>query len=210
LLLVSCLGLSSFAGFAAEKIGLINMQRIFEGYQRAKEGQEKLRKEFGPEETALEKTEIELRKYKDKLEVDPRPKTDLAFYQDFQRLQYLTLEHENRKRDVQRRAMEKQREEMKLLLVEVRNAVRAIAAAEGMTYVFRAPEWEDTMSGNVNPQFAAAAGEDKDAAGKASEPRSAQALVGLFRENPIIHFPPSADISAKVVKLLNDQYAAKK
>jgi hypothetical protein len=67
------------------------------------------------------------------------------------------------------------------------------------------------MSGNLNSQFAAPAAGEKDAdGGKPGEPRSAQALVGLFRENPIIHFPPSADISAKVVKLLNDQYAAKK
>lgn len=193
------------------KMGVVNIPRVFEGYARVKDGQEKLRKEFGPEETVLEKTEIELRKLKDKLEVDPRPKTDLNFYTEFQKLQFMTLEHENRKRQVMSRAAEKQREEMKQILTEMRNAVRVVSASEGMHFVMRAPEWEDSMGAGsaLGAATAPAAGDEKDAK-DSKEPKSAQMLVGLFRENPLIHYTPSMDISEKVIKLLNDEYHARR
>lgn len=189
------------------KMGVVNVPRVFEGYARVKDGQEKLRKEFGPEESVLEKTEVELRKLKDKLEVDPRPKTDLNFYMEFQKLQFMTLEHENRKRDVMKRAAEKQREEMKQILTEMRNAIRVVSASEGMHFIMRAPEWEDSMGAGT--AMTPAAGADKDEK-DSKEPKTAQMLVGLFRENPLIHYTPSMDISDRVIKLLNDEYHARK
>jgi len=191
------------------KMGVVNIPRVFEGYVRVKDGAEKLRKEFGPEETVLEKTEIELRKLKDKLEVDPRPKTDINFYTEFQKLQFMTLEHDNRKRAIMQRAAEKQREEMKQILTEMRNAIRVVSASEGMHFIMRAPEWEDSMGAGTS--LAPAAGTPGAADEKESkEPKSAQMLVGLFRENPLIHYTPSMDISDRVIKLLNDEYHARK
>lgn len=191
------------------RVGVVNIPRVFEGYVRVKDGAEKLRKEFGPEETVLEKTEVELRKLKDRLEVDPRPKTDLNFYQEFQKLQFMTLEHENRKRQIMQRAAEKQREEMKSILTEMRNAVRVVSASEGMHFVFRAPEWEDSM-GTGTALGGATAPVAGEPAVDSKEPKTAQLLVGLFRENPLIHYPASADISEKVIKLLNDEYHVRK
>lgn len=191
------------------KMGVVNIPRVFEGYARVKDGAEKLRKEFGPEETVLEKTEIELRKLKDKLEVDPRPKTDLNFYTEFQKLQFMTLEHENRKRQVMQRAADKQREEMKQILTEMRNAIRVVSASEGMHFVMRAPEWEDSMGSGTALTPAATPGAAADEK-ESKEPKSAQMLVGLFRENPLIHYTPSMDISERVIKLLNDEYHVRK
>jgi Skp family chaperone for outer membrane proteins len=193
---------------AEQHIGVVNIPRIFEGYQRAKDIQEKLKKEFGPEESALEKTNIELRKMKDRLEVDPRSKTDLGYYSDFQKLQYATLELENRRRDVVKRAQDRQRDEMKVLLVEIRNAVRVVSTAEGLSFILRAPEWEDRMGGaGAGPQFnapvAGAEGESEDI----KEPKTAQQLIGLFRESPLVHFDPSTDITEKVIARLNADYA---
>jgi Skp family chaperone for outer membrane proteins len=198
-LVVSCLALS-FGSVAraedAKRIAVVNVSRVFSAYQKVKDVQDKMEKLFSTERNAIEKDGVELKKYEDKLRLDPRdPKTSVDFFKEVQRFELAKLELDMRFRKLAEDVEKKRKDEMKDVLNKIKMTIRNVGTAENYDLVLRAPEFDDEFDPNKTK-------EEKEKA----EPQSAAELVRKFRENPVLYFSQGVDVTQKVIDKLNEDY----
>ena len=87
--------------------------------------------------------------------------------------------------------------EMKQVLREIRGSITAVAKQQNYDMVMRAPEYDD--------KGAAIGGVEG-----ADQPKTSAQLVRRFRENPVLFYSPSVDITKAVIQKLNNDYASAK
>lgn len=178
----------------AKRIGVVNVSRVFNAYQKVKDVQDKMEKLFNAERSAIEKDGIQLKTWEDKLKLDPRdPKTNLDFFREIQKFDLAKLELDMRFRKLAEEVEKKRKEEMKSVLKDIKVAIASVGASDKYDLVLRAPEFDD----DFDPTKPA---ENKN------EPQSAAELVRKFRENPVLYFSQGVDVTQKVIDALNSGY----
>jgi Skp family chaperone for outer membrane proteins len=186
---------------ANRRIAVVNVARVFNSYQKVGDIQKRLEKLFDPEYNALKKEAEDLQKRKTQIEMDPRAKNNVEFFQDVQKFEMDKLKHEIRFQNLAKDVEEKRKNDMRAVLNDIKTAIRVVGSAEKYDLVLRAPEFED--------EFDPTRAEVKDKENKdRNEPQSAAELVRKFRENPVLFFSTGVDITQKVVDKLNTDYKA--
>jgi Skp family chaperone for outer membrane proteins len=179
----------------AKRIGVVNVSRVFGQYAKVKDVQEKMEKLFDADRKAIEAQGNDLKKWEDRLKVDPRdPKTNIEFFKEIQKFDLAKLELDMKFRKLAEEVEKRRKDEMKLVLNDIKGAIRAVGTAEKFDLVLRAPEFDDEF----NP-------EKKDAQPQ-NEGQSAAELVRKFRENPVLFFSTGVDVTQKVIDKLNGDY----
>ena len=202
-ILLACLSVFCCAPFqhkalaqdGARRIAVVNVSRVFEAYTKVKDVQEKMKQLFDPEKQAMEKEAHDLKNWNDKLQVDPRnPKTDINFVREVQKFELAKLEFETKGQDLGVKVEERRKDEMKIVLGDIKNAIRYVGTAEKYDLVLRAPEFDEIF----DPKKPENPDERKN--------ESAAELVRKFRENPVLFFSQGVDVTDKVISKLNDDY----
>ncbi len=197
IVLVGCMLLG--AGVRAEdarRIAVVNVSRVFNAYDKVKYVQEKMEKTFDADRKMIEKDGTELKKWEDRIKVDPRdPKSNLEFFKEIQRFELGKMELESRFRKLAEDVEKRRKEEMKLVLNDIRAAIRAIGTSEKYDLVLRAPEFDEDFDPTKNAN-----------ADKSNEPQSAAELVRKFRENPVLYFSTGVDVTQLVIDKLNGDF----
>jgi Skp family chaperone for outer membrane proteins len=179
----------------AKRIGVVNVSRVFNAYQKVKDVQEKMEALFNAERSAIEKDGIQLKSWEDKLKLDPRdPKTNMDFFREIQKFDLAKLELDLRFRKLAEEVEKKRKEEMKGVLKDIKAAIAGVGTGDRYDLVLRAPEFDDDFDPNKSPQDAK------------NEPQSAAELVRKFRENPVLYFSQGVDVTQKVIDTLNTDY----
>jgi len=203
IVVLACAILLAQSGLRAEdvrRIGVVNVSRVFNSYAKVKDVQERMEKLFDADRKGIEKDGTDLKKWEDRLKVDPRdPKTNLEFFQEIQKFDLAKLQLDLRFRKLAEEVEKRRKDEMKAVLNDIKAAIRAVGTAEKFDLVLRAPEFDDEF----DPKRAA--GEENK-----NEPQSAAELVRKFRENPVLYFSQGVDVTQKVVDKLNADFAAVK
>jgi Skp family chaperone for outer membrane proteins len=182
----------------AKRIAVVNVSRVFNAFVRVKDVQEKMEKLFDADRKAIEQQGNDLKKWEDRLRVDPRdPKTNVDFFKEVQKFDLAKLELDMKFRKLAEEVEKKRKDEMKLVLNDIKAAIRSIGTAEHFDLVLRAPEFDDEF----DPAKAAADKKDNP-----NEPQSAAELVRKFRENPVLFFSQGVDVTQKVLDKLNGDY----
>ncbi len=194
--LLLAIGLSAGAGGqeAASKAAIVDVTRVLEAYSKVAVVKENIKKQFEVEQKTLQKEQKNLKLWEDKIRVDERDKYDLERFKEVQQFELAMLQFKNRMQDLAKDFEARQRSEIKVLLADIRNAVRAVATAEKCSIVLRAPEFEDEL---VNRPAGLA---DEQASTTAAE------LVRKFRESPVMYFAPEYDLTDRVISRLNNEY----
>lgn len=185
----------------AKRIGVVNVSRVFGQYAKVKDVQQKMETLFDADRKAIEQQGNELKKWEDRLKVDPRdPKTNIEFFREIQKFDLAKLELDMKFRALAEQVEKRRKDEMKMVLNDIKGAIRAVGTSEKFDLVLRAPEFDDEF----NP-------EKKDSAqANPNEPQSAAELVRKFRENPVLFFSQGVDVTQKVIDKLNTDYRAAK
>ena len=179
----------------AKRIGVVNVSRVFNAYQKVKDVQEKMEALFNAERSAIEKDGIQLKSWEDKLKLDPRdPKTNMDFFREIQKFDLAKLELDLRFRKLAEEVEKKRKEEMKGVLKDIKAAIAGVGTGDRYDLVLRAPEFDDDFDPNKSP------------ADNKNEPQSAAELVRKFRENPVLYFSQGVDVTQKVIDTLNTDY----
>jgi Skp family chaperone for outer membrane proteins len=182
----------------AKRIGVVNVSQVFNAFTKVKDVQEKMERLFDADKKAIEADGKELKKWEDRIRVDPRdPKRDVAFFKEIQAFELKKMELETKFQELAKRVEEKRRDEMKGVLNDIKVAIRTIGTSEKYDLILRAPEFEDEFDPKAGPD-----------AEKKDETRSAAELVRKFRENPVMYFSQGVDVTSKVITKLNDDYKA--
>lgn len=182
----------------AKRIGVVNVSRVFNAYQKVKDVQDKMTRLFDTERKSIEKEGQDLKKRQTEIEVDPgNPKTDLVLFQKIQALELDKMKLEMRFQKLAQQVEDQRKNEMKAVLNEIKNAIRVVGTAEKFDLVLRAPEFEDEF----DPTKATM--KDKE---EKNEPQSAADLVRKFRENPVLFFSTGVDVTQKVIEQLNEDF----
>jgi len=190
---------STFSAGAADdrRIGVVNVSRVFNAYQKVKDVQDKMEKLFESERNNIQKEGLDLKKWQDRLSVETRdPKKDMNLFKELQRFELAKMELDVRFQNLAMDVEKKRKEEMKLVLNEIKAAIRAVGTGEKFDLVLRAPEFEDEFDPN------------KQANEPQNEMQSAAELVRKFRENPVLFFNQGVDVTQKVIDKLNGDYKA--
>jgi Skp family chaperone for outer membrane proteins len=197
IVLVGCMLLG--AGVRAEdarRIAVVNVSRVFNAYEKVKVVQDKMEKLFDADRKAIEASGTELRKWEDRLKLDGRdPKTSVEFFKEIQRFDLSKMELEQRYRKLAEDVEKRRKDEMKLVLNDIKGAIRTVGTNEKFDLVMRAPEFDE----DFDPAKAAAA-DNKN------EPQSAAELVRKFRENPVLFFSTGVDVTQQVIDKLNTDF----
>jgi len=198
---IACLVLLAQSGVRAEdgkRIGVVNVSRVFNSFSKVKDVQEKMEKLFDADRKSIEKDGTDLKKWEDRLKVDPRdPKTNLEFFAEIQKFDLAKLQLDLRFRKLAEDVEKKRKDEMKGVLNDIKAAIRSTGTAEKFDLVLRAPEFDDEFDPNK-----------AGAAAAQNEPQSAAELVRKFRENPVLFFSQGVDVTQKVIDKLNADYTA--
>jgi Skp family chaperone for outer membrane proteins len=180
-----------------KRIGVVNVSRVFNAYQKVKDVQERMEKLFEAERNNIQKDGLDLKKWQDRLSVETRdPKKDINLFKEFQRFELAKMELDLRFQNLATDVEKKRKEEMKLVLNDIKGAIRAVGVQEKFDLVLRAPEFDDEFDPNKPEE------EKKD------EGQSAAELVRKFRENPVMYFSQGVDVTQKVIDRLNGDYKA--
>ncbi|MCY3021880.1 MAG: OmpH family outer membrane protein [Planctomycetota bacterium] len=200
---VLCLGQQAAqAEDGGKRIAVVNVARVFGAYQKVADVQDKMKKLYDKEHEAIQAEGVELKKRQDDIQVDPRnPKTNLEFFQKIQQFELDKMKLELRFQKLAQEVEEKRKNEMRAVLNDIKNAIRAVGTAEKFDLVLRAPEFDDEF----DPSKASA--KDKEEKEK-NEAQSAADLVRKFRENPVLFFSTGVDVTQKVIEKLNADYKA--
>jgi Skp family chaperone for outer membrane proteins len=165
-----------------------------------KDVQEKMEKLFESQRNNIQKDGLDLKKWQDRLSVDPRdPKTNIEMFQEIQRFELTKMQLDIRFQNLAKDVEIKRKEEMKQVLNDIKAAIRNVGTAEKFDLVLRAPEFDDEFDPNK------AADKDKK---EQEEAQSAAELVRKFRENPVMYFSQGVDVTQKVIDRLNIDYKA--
>ena len=182
---------------AGKRIAVVNVSRVFSAYAKVKTIEDTMKKMFEAEKNALAAEEKDLKNRQDLLQLDSGdPNTNLQLFQEIQRLELDKRKFALKVKDLTTRLEARKRDEMKAVLNEIKQAIRAVGVAEGFDLVLRAPEFDDEFDPS------------KPNADKQDEATSAAELVRKFRDNPVLYFASNVDVTEKVIKKLNDDYRA--
>lgn len=197
-------GTAVSAAEGAKRIGVVNVSRVFQASQKVQQIQNRLKEQFEGKRNELEKKQNELkqdmmnvRAIQEKIQEGNTEEERKLFtrVQDIQGREFdLKLQIREVGKDVERVRME----EMKQVLKEIRAAIRDVGAAEKFDLIMRAPEYDDEGL----PAIAAGAEDDAEA----RAPKTAAELVRRFRENPVLYFEKSVDITDIVINKLNAEF----
>lgn len=199
-ILMGTMALSMDARAAEERrIGVVNVSRVFNSFQKVKDVQEKMERLFETQRNNIQKDGLDLKKWQDRLSVDPRdPKTNIEMFQEIQRFELTKMQLDIRFQNLAKDVEKQRKEEMKQVLNDIKAAIRNVGLAEKFDLVLRAPEFDDEF----DPSKAADKKKEED------ELQSAAELVRKFRENPVMYFSQGVDVTQKVVDRLNADYKA--
>lgn len=199
-ILMGTMALSMDVRAAEERrIGVVNVSRVFNSFQKVKDVQEKMEKLFETQRNNIQKDGLDLKKWQDRLSVDPRdPKTNIEMFQEIQRFELTKMQLDIRFQNLAKDVEKQRKEEMKQVLNDIKAAIRNVGLAEKFDLVLRAPEFDDEF----DPNKAAEKKKEED------ELQSAAELVRKFRENPVMYFSQGVDVTQKVVDRLNADYKA--
>ena len=184
-----------------KRIAVVNVSDVFGRYDRVKDVQDKLQKEYEPQQKKIQAKERDLKLWKDRIENDAvlkDPKTDPGLFADQLKLQQAAFDFQIEYNSLLKDVEERRKNEMKLVLSDIRKAISTIGKQEKFDLVLRAPEYTGEF-------------DMEKAAGKkgADEAVSAAELVRRFRDNPVLFFASGVDITEKVIEMLNTDYKAK-
>jgi len=181
----------------AKRIGVVNVSRVFGQYVKVKDVQQKMETLFDADRKAIEAQGNDLKKWEDRLKVDPRdPKTNVEFFKEIQKFDLAKLELDMKFRTLAEQVEKKRKDEMKGVLNDIKAAIRSVGTAEKFDLVLRAPEFDD--------EFDPAKAQPNQP--NQNEPQSAAELVRKFRENPVLFFSAGVDVTQKVIDKLNGDY----
>ena len=184
----------------AKRIGVVNVSRVFNAYTKVGDVQKKMETLFDADRKAIEKDGTDLKKWEDRLRVDPRnPKENIEMFQEIQRFELAKMQLDMKFRKLAEEVEKKRKDEMKAVLNDIKAAIRTIGSGDKYDLVLRAPEFEDEFDPNR-----------AGAAENANQPQSAAELVRKFRENPVLFFSQGVDVTQKVIDKLNNDYNATK
>lgn len=179
------------------RIGVVNVSRVFNAYQKVKDVQEKMEKLFEAERNNIQKEGLDLKKWQDRLSVETRdPKKDMNLFKELQRFELAKMELDVRFQNLAQEVEKKRKEEMKMVLNDIKASIRAVGTGDKFDLVLRAPEFEDEFDPNKQPND------------QQNEMQSAAELVRKFRENPVLFFNQGVDVTQKVIDKLNGDYKA--
>jgi len=122
------------------KIGVVDVAKVFENYKRTKDDSEKMKLRFGGRLEALEKRGVALQKKALSLKNDPRAPDDLGLMRD---KQGLAIKKKELEQEFKKFLMEKETFHFKrtrLILAELREAVRRYAETNGYALVIQVGE----------------------------------------------------------------------
>lgn len=189
---------SSTARAEEKRIAVVNVSDVFARYDRVKDVQDKLQKEFEPRQQAMAANERKLKNWKEKIDADStlvdNPKKDPKLFSEQLKLQQAAFDFQNEYEELLKQVEERRKNEMKLVLSDIRKAISTIGKQEKFDLVLRAPEYGEEFD-------AAKAGADKK-----DEAVSAAELVRRFRDNPVLFFASGVNITEKVIDMLNGDY----
>jgi len=179
------------------RIGVVNVSRVFNAYQKVKDVQEKMEKLFEAERNNIQKEGLDLKKWQDRLSVETRdPKKDMNLFKELQRFELAKMELDVRFQNLALEVEKKRKEEMKVVLNDIKASIRAVGTGDKFDLVLRAPEFDDEFDPAKQPNE------------QQNEMQSAAELVRKFRENPVLFFNQGVDVTQKVIDKLNADYKA--
>jgi len=182
-----------------KRIGVVNVSRVFNAYEKVKDVQKRMESAFETEQKAIQKEGADLKVRENEIQIDQRPRTDLVFFQKVQAFELDKLKLEVRFQKLAQQVEEQRKNEMKGVLNDIKNVIRIVGTGEKFDLVLRAPEFEDEF----DPAKAAVKDKEKE---ERKEPESAADLVRKFRENPVLYFSSGVDVTQKVIDKLNGDY----
>lgn len=198
-------------------VAVVDVSRVFENYKRVNDVERMVEGEFTPRKQAIEKegqelmaSGAELKRMRDGMEGN----SPLLFdeVQRFQKRQFL---FERKRQNLEEALAVRMREEMRNVLNEIKAAIRKEAERRHIHLVLRSPdavdpiEAETAPGGERNPAPAA----DDGAKKRQKEikdilaPKTLQELLLRLRRNPVLFGSQTADITAEVLRALNQDYA---
>ncbi|HEY3323590.1 MAG TPA: OmpH family outer membrane protein [Planctomycetota bacterium] len=191
-------GVSGVRAEDAKRIGVVNVSRVFNSYEKVKVVQDKMEKLFDADRKSIATAGDDLKKWEDKIRVDPRdPKANVEFFQEIQKFELTKLQLEMRFRKLSEEVEKRRKDEMKSVLNDIKAAIRTVGTAEKFDLVLRAPEFDE----DFDPAKAANPAEKER-----NEPQSAAELVRKFRENPVLYFSQGVDVTQPVIDKLNGDF----
>ncbi len=185
-----------------KRIAVVNVSDVFGRYDRVKDVQDGMAKKYEGEQKKMQGKERDLKTWKDRIEADAvlkDPKTDPGLFADQLKLQQAAFDFQNEYNKLLKDVEESRKNEMKLVLSDIRKAISTIGKQEKFDLVLRAPEY----TGEFDMEKAAGGKKAADEAVSAAE------LVRRFRDNPVLFFASGVDITEKVIEMLNTDYKAK-
>lgn len=205
LLVAVFLGSASMtAAEGGKRIGVVNVSRVFQASQKVKQIQDRLKEQFEGKRLELEKKQAELRDDMNKAQIrqknmqEGNVEQERKMFAEVQDIQGREFELKLQIREVGRDVEKVRMEEMKQVLKEIRAAIREVGTSEKYDLIMRAPEYDDEGLPAV------AAGTDDEPSDAA--PKTAAELVRRFRENPVLYFETTVDITEKVISKLNADF----
>ena len=173
-----------------QRVAVVNVTRVFDTYLRVAAVKANLQKLFEPQQAELKQLERKLHDWENRIRLDLRdPKTDVAFLKERQAYTLQKFEFDLKVQDFEQAAADRERMELKSVLVDIKSAIASVARAEKFDLILRAPEDDPPVSAN-------------DPAPR----ESMQDLIRRFRQSPVLTCKPEIDITAKIITTLNDDY----
>ena len=189
---------SARAEEAGKRIAVVNVSRVFKAYTRVEDVQKKMEQLFEPDRKAIEKESKDLKNEEDLIRSSYKdPKKDVEFFRQIQHFEMHKMEVDLKFQELYQRVEDKRRDEMKLVLNEIKSAIRLVGVQEKFDLIMRAPEFDDEFD-EKKPADGSAA--------KPDEPKTAGDLVRRFRENPVMYFSQGVEVTDKVIAKLNEDY----
>jgi Skp family chaperone for outer membrane proteins len=169
---------SQETGVAAARIAFVDLQSALEGSQKAKDRQEKLRRDLAPQLGEFNRIKADLERRDRELQaLDP---STLTYHEARLDLATAAMRFEENQKRFLRDSERKKEEILVEAYREIRAAVAEIAAARGLAAVFSLDEEEAAREGG-----------------------EAAPSLQLIRRRNVHYFDPSLDVTAEVVRLLN-------
>ncbi|MEI6233799.1 MAG: OmpH family outer membrane protein [Planctomycetota bacterium] len=201
--MVTVSSLTSTVRAEEKRIAVVNVSTVFGRYTRVTDIQEGLRKEFETRQKSIEVKERQLKQWKEKMDGDAalleNPKKDKKLFEEQIKFQQAAFDFQNEYEDLLKMVEERRKNEMKIVLAEIRKAISTIGKMEKYDLVLRAPEYDGEFD-----EIKAGAADKKEEAVSAAE------LVRRFRDNPVLYFASGVNITENVVVMLNSDYKAGK
>lgn len=199
-----CLAADPAARPKAQKLAIVNVSYIFERYQKVADLQLHTDSFKKDEKERLNAEARNLgRRY---AELEPRlnmVNRDERVLLDAQTLSRDKFKYEQAMNALNVEIQNKYTKEMREILSDIRGAIRVIAERGGFDFVLRSPNTDEVSASDPkNPAMA-----DQKQLAEMLEPKSTAELVERFNRNPVLYGAQTVDISADVLKKINEDYA---